>query len=73
MEDVCVAARVGGQGTTATAGEEPPDWAVSRASRSGVFSLKPIPSGMLVPYWLELIWAGHNKRCEVLRASSRSS
>ena len=65
--------RSGWSGTTTTAGEEPLVWAVSRASRSGVFSLKPIPSGMLVSYWLELIWAGHSGRCEVLRASSRSS
>ena len=50
-----------------------PMWAVSKARRSRVFSLKPIPSGILVLFWLELTWARRNGRCEVLEASSGSS
>ena len=42
--DACVMVEVGGQGTTAMAGEEPLAWAISRASRSGVFSSKPMSS-----------------------------
>ena len=40
--DVCVAAKVGGQVTTTTVGEEPPVWAVSNANKSRVFSSKPM-------------------------------
>ena len=46
---------VGGQGTTGTAWEAPPAWAVSNASRSGVFSLSAISLGMLASSWLVLI------------------
>lgn len=34
-EDVRVATGVGGQGTIAMAREEPPEWAISRASKFG--------------------------------------
>ena len=51
---------MGGQGTTATAREEPSAWAVSKANKGGVFSSNPIPSGMLVASWLVLTWAGAN-------------
>ena len=49
---------VGGQVTTAMVGEEPPIWAVSRASRSGVFFSNSILSGMLVASWSALTCAG---------------
>ena len=57
MEEVCVGAGVGGRVNIATAREEPPAWAVNRASKSGVFSTNPILSGMLVAFWLALACA----------------
>ena len=61
MEKVRVGAGVGGWVTTTTVGEEPPAWAVSRASKSGVFSSNPILSGMLVASWSTLACAGHKR------------
>ena len=50
--DACIATRVGGWGVIATAGEEPSAWAVSRASKSGVFSSKPISAEV----WVGDVW-----------------
>ena len=61
MEKVRVEAGVGGWVATTTTGEEPPAWAVSRASKSGVFSSNPILSGMLVASWSTLACAGHKR------------
>ena len=57
-KDAYIVARVGGWGTTMTAGEDPPIWAINKAKRSKVFSSNPIPSGILAPSLLVLTWAG---------------
>ena len=53
-EDVHIAARVGGWGTTMIVGEKPPIWAINKAKRSRVFSSNPIPSGIWAPSLLVL-------------------
>ena len=70
---VGVGVGVGGQVTTGMAGEEPPTWAVSKASRSGVFSSNPMSSGMFVAYWWALTCAGFRHWHEVLEVSLGSS
>lgn len=57
-EEVHVRAGVGGQVATTIAGEELPTWAVSRVSKSRVFSSNPILSGMLVAFWSMLAYVG---------------
>ena len=49
---------VGGQVTTATIGKEPPTWAMSKVSRSEVFSSNPILFGILGASWSALTCAG---------------
>ena len=51
------------------AGKEPPAWAISRASRSGVFSENSMPSWLFVASWLALTCAGFRHLHEVLGAS----
>ena len=59
--------------TTGTVGEEPLAWAISKASKSRVFSSNPMPSGMFVASWLALTCVGFKHLHKVLGASSRSS
>ena len=66
-------AGVGGRGTTGTAGEVPPAWAVSNSNRSGVFSSSTMSSGMLISSWLVLSWAGGKHRWKGPGRSSGSS
>ena len=66
-------ARVGGRATMGIAGEAPLTWAMSNASRPGVFSSSTIPSRMLASSWLVLIWAGSKWCWEGPGRSPRSS
>ena len=72
-EEVQVGAGVGGRVTTGTFGEEPLTWAMSNASRSGIFSSNPMPSGMFMASWLVLTCAGFKCGREVLGVSLGSS
>ena len=72
-EEVCVGVGVCGRVTTGTAGDEPPTWAVSKASRSRVFSSNPMPSMILVVSRLALTCAGFGHLREVIEASLGSS
>ena len=72
-EKVHVGAGMGGRVITGTVGEEPPVWAVSKSSKSEVFSFNPMPSGMSMASWLALTCASFRCLRRVLGASSRSS
>ena len=63
-KDARVRTRVGGQGTTETTKEAPLVWAVSNASKSGVFSLSTIPLGVLASSRIVLMWVGGKRYCE---------
>ena len=73
MKEECIGVEVGARVTTSTVGEEPLAWAISKASKSRVFSSNPMPSGMFVASWLALTCVGFKHLHKVLGVSSRSS